>query len=135
VRYLKGRRKLEWHYDYQGVPKKVTYETDSDWAEDETARKSSSSVYGLFGAHLLDMQVASQPVVARSNGEAEFYAIGRGAASAIMMTQVSNDSCAGRALASRIGSGKVRHLHIRDLWTQERQRSGELELGRRSTSR
>ncbi|CAK0818942.1 unnamed protein product, partial [Prorocentrum cordatum] len=145
VRYLHGRRELGWFYEKQEMPKAVLYETDSDWAEDEITRKSTSSVYGFFGSHLLETQVASQPVVALSSGEAEFYAIGRGAASAIMMRQfyqqcgievaskVHSDSNAGRAIATRIGSGKVRHLQIRDLWVQERVRLGELQLGRVDT--
>ncbi|CAK0873283.1 unnamed protein product, partial [Prorocentrum cordatum] len=145
VRYLHGRRELGWFYEKQEMPKEVLYETDSDWAEDEITRKSTSSVYGFFGSHLLETQVASQPVVALSSGEAEFYAIGRGAASAIMMRQfyqqcgievaskVHSDSNAGRAIATRIGSGKVRHLQIRDLWVQERVRLGELQLGRVDT--
>ncbi|CAK0902772.1 unnamed protein product [Prorocentrum cordatum] len=129
VRYLHGRRELGWFYEKQEMPKE----------------KSTSSVYGFFGSHLLETQVASQPVVALSSGEAEFYAIGRGAASAIMMRQfyqqcgievaskVHSDSNAGRAIATRIGSGKVRHLQIRDLWVQERVRLGELQLGRVDT--
>ena len=145
VRYLHGRRELWWMYDRQDMPRAVVYETDSDWADDEVTRKSTSSVFGFFGSHLLETQVASQPVVALSSGEAEFYAIGRGAASAIMMRQffaqcgievrsrVSSDSSAGRAIASRIGSGKVRHLQIRDLWVQERVREGDLLLDRVST--
>ena len=145
VRYLHGRRELGWFYEKQEMPKEVLYETDSDWAEDEITRKSTSSVYGFFGGHLLETQVASQPVIALSSGEAEFYAIGRGAASAIMMRQffqqcgievaskVHSDSNAGRAIATRIGSGKVRHLQIRDLWVQERVRLGELQLGRVDT--
>ena len=90
---------------------------------------------------MLETQVATQAVVALSSGEAEFYALGRAAASVIMMRQVfeqcgfvgvvgvvQSDSSAARGIASRIGSGKLRHLHIRDLWIQEKTRSGEIKL-------
>ena len=102
-------------------------------------------MYGYLGHHLIETQVASQPVIALSSGEAEFYAIGRGAASAIMIRQflgqcgikveavIRSDSSAGRAIATRIGSGKLRHLHIRDLWIQERARARDLRLERVST--
>ncbi len=145
VRYLKGKPSVAWVFAYQTMPKAVLYETDSDWAECEITRKSTSSVYGFFGKHLLETCVASQSVVALSSGEAEFYAIGRGAASAIMMrqffevvgievkAQVNSDSSAARGIATRIGSGRVRHLHIRDLWVQERIREGELHLGKVGT--
>ncbi len=124
------------------MPTVVPHQTDSDWADDDATRKSNSCVYGYFGKHLLETQVASQATVALSRGEAEFCAIGRGAASTIMMRQVylqcgvivtslvEIDSNEGRAIATRIGSGKVRHLMIRDLWVQERVRAGELQLGR-----
>ena len=145
VRYLRGRRELCWIYKRQSMPTEIVYETDSDWADDELTRKSTSSVYGYLGRHLIETQVASQPVVALSSGEAEFYAIGRGAASAIMIRQflgqcdikieavIRSDSSAGRAIATRIGSGKLRHLHIRDLWIQERVRARDLRLERVST--
>ena len=145
VRYLRGRRELCWIYKRQSMPTEIVYETDSDWADDELTRKSTSSVYGYLGRHLIETQVASQSVIALSSGEAEFYAIGRGAASAIMICQflgqcdieieavIRSDSSAGRAIATRIGSGKLRHLHIRDLWIQERVRARDLRLERVST--
>ena len=86
-----------------------------------------------------------QEQVALSSGEAEFYAIGRGAASALMMKYfleqvgievvavIQSDSSAARGIASRIGCGKLRHLHIRDLWIQEKVRSAELVLERALT--
>ena len=51
----------------------------------------------------------------------------------MVKSQVNSDSNAARGIASRIGSGKVRHLQIRDLWVQERVRSGELQLGKVGT--
>ena len=46
---------------------------------------------------------------------------------------IQSDSSAARGIASRIGCGKLRHLHIRDLWIQEKVRSGELVLERALT--
>ena len=48
-------------------------------------------------------------------------------------SRVSSDSSAGRAIALQIGSGKVRHLQIKDLWVQERIRQGDLSLDRVAT--
>jgi hypothetical protein len=145
VRYLVGRPLVAWTFDVQELPSQVVYECDSDWAEDRTTRRSTTSIFGYFGAHLLETQVASQAVVALSSGEAEFYAIGRAAASSILLRQffeqcgvavasvVASDSSAGRSIATRIGSGKVRHLQIRDLWVQERVRNKELMIQRVAT--
>ena len=145
-RYLKGKPVLEWHFPKQSLPKRVVYQSDSDWAEDTETRKSTTCVFGYFGSHLLETQVATQAVVALSSGEAEFYAVGRAAASAIMMRQfyeqvglpvravIQSDSSAARGMASRIGCGKIRHLQIRDLWIQERVRSGDLLLEKALTA-
>ena len=46
---------------------------------------------------------------------------------------IQSDSSAARGIASRIGCGKLRHLHIRDLWIQEKVRSAELVLERALT--
>ena len=94
------------------------------------------------GKHLLESVSSTQSVVALSSGEAELIAICRGAASALLTAQflrqcrvkttavVATDSHAGRAMATRIGSGKVRHLDIKHLWVQERVRSQELHVTR-----
>lgn len=145
-RYLIDRSALAWMYKVQETPGRVMYQSDSDWGDDKETRKSSTCTLGYFGAHLLETQVAMQAVVALSSGEAEFYALGRAAASAIMMRQVfeqcgfvgmeaivQSDSSAARGIASRIGSGRPRHLHIRDLWIQEKTRSGEIKLERART--
>ncbi len=139
-RYLKGKPILEWQFPKQDLPKRVVYQSDSDWAADMDTRKSTTCVF------LLETQVATQAVVALSSGEAEFYAVGRAAASAIMMRQfyeqvglpvravIQSDSSAARGMASRIGCGKIRHLQIRDLWIQERVRSGDLLLEKALTA-
>ena len=144
-RYLKGKPVLLWRFPKQKLPTRVVYQTDSDWAECKETRKSTTCIFGFFGSHLLETQVAGQSLIALSSGEAEFYAIGRGSASALMMKYfleqvgievvavIQSDSSAARGIASRIGCGKLRHLHIRDLWIQEKVRSGELVLERALT--
>lgn len=140
-RYLIDRPGILWRYPIQETPTRVMYQSDSDWGDDKEHRKSTTCIFGYFGAHLLETQVANQAVIALSSGEAEFYAMGRAAASAIMMKQVlfqcrfpnmeavvQSDSSAARGIASRIGSGKLRHLQIRDLWIQEKTRNGEIKL-------
>ena len=63
---------------------------DSDWASDKKTRKSMSSYSERFGNHLIDSSCARQSVIALSSGEAEFYALTRGAASGMMSKQVWN---------------------------------------------
>ncbi|CAK0839054.1 unnamed protein product [Prorocentrum cordatum] len=65
------------------------------------------------------------------SGEAEFYAIIKGAAQGVQTSQVIesfvgreckldvlSDSSAARGICNRQGSGKVRHLSAKDLWVQ-----------------
>jgi hypothetical protein len=142
VRFLIGAPVLEWYYPVQALPREVLVETDSDWAEDAVTRRSTSCIMLYHGKHLVESVSSTQSVIALSSGEAELIAICRGAASALLATQflrqcgvkttavVATDSNAGRAMATRIGSGKVRHLDIKHLWVQERVRAAELHVTR-----
>jgi hypothetical protein len=81
-----------------------------------------------------------QGSVALSSGEAEFYAAGKAAVEVLgarslfadlgwsSQLQICMDAEAARAIASRQGIGKVRHLEVRYLWLQDRVRRGELRL-------
>ena len=72
-----------------------------------------------------------QATPALSSGEAEYYAVVKAAAEALGMealakdlgwevkVQLMVDSSAEKAIASRSGLGKVRHLEVRDLWVQD----------------
>ena len=69
--------------------------------------------------------------VATSSGEAEFYALAKSASRAlgavamaadmakVVKPRVRVDATASKAIASRRGVGRVRHLHTQILWVQE----------------
>ena len=73
---------------------------------------------------------------ALSSGEAELYATGRAAAGGLQAVQllveagmepkleVLTDSSANLGMHNRIGSGRVQHLDVKWLWTQEALQSG-----------
>ena len=80
--------------------------------------------------------------MARSSGEAELYACNKGASIGLgirsnlgdmgiviapQMT-LSTDSSTAKAIASRRGLGKVRHIDVEELWIQERVHRGEVLL-------
>ena len=127
-----------WLFQYQGVVKQLTVFTDSDWATDHLTRRYMSCSVELFGLHLVEVSCGRQSVVALSS--AEFYAMTRGAASGLQTIQIYQgsgvsitlvlkcDSSAARGIASRNGSGKVKHLHILELWFQSYVRSGSIKL-------
>ena len=55
---------------------------------DKATRKNMSSYVERFGHHMIDASCNRQSVVALSSGEAEFYAITRGAAAGRMTVQM-----------------------------------------------
>ena len=84
----------------------------------------------------------TQATRALSTAEAEYYAVVTGAAEGLGMqsmmadlgvtTQVRvwTDSNAAKAIASRRGLGKTRHVELRYLWLQEMTKSGRVKMRR-----
>ena len=103
---------------------------DSDWAGCLTTRRSTTGLIAMLGGHCVKHASLLQSQVGLSSGEAEFYALCRGAATGLglvsyladlgvnAMLRCHSDSSAARAVASRRGLGKLRHVHTRFLWLQ-----------------
>ena len=82
----------------------------------------------------------TQAVIASSSGEAVFYGIVKGSSIGIGIRSVladlgvdsrigvHTDASAAKAIASRKGLGKVRHIEVNQLWIQDRVGSGDVEL-------
>ncbi len=152
ARYVVKYPSEVWLFKYQEMPKVLRIYTDSDWAGNSETRKSVSCAVERYGSHMLECTVGKQSVVALSSAEAEFYAIVRGTAMGMQSLQIvdamakvfdrtaevslriSSDSSAARAICNRIGSGKVRHLSIKELWIQEEVRQKRLALDSVDTS-
>ena len=94
----------------------------------------------MVGSHVIKCWSATQPGVAMSSGEAEFYGVVRAAAAGLgikslygdigigMPVRVWTDSSAAIGVCNRQGLGKLRHLECKALWIQQRLRLGEFEL-------
>ena len=92
------------------------------------------------GQHLLKSWSSNQQIVALSCGEADLYALTKGAAQTLgiqsmardmgeeLKAVVRSDSSAALAMPQRVGLGKVRHLAVQYLWIQERHSKKELDL-------
>lgn len=140
AKFLKKQPRETWVFNFQDCPRELWVHTDSDWASDESTRRSMSCCVERFGSHVIDCSCGRQSVVALSSGEAEFYSMTRGAASGIQTTQIfagfgydliqvmKCDSSAARGIASRNGSGKVKHLSIKQLLLQEHVRNGSIRV-------
>ena len=85
----------------------------------------------MCGSHCLKTWSKTQALVAKSSGEAELYAVVKGAAEALGMAtlakdlgrkveiQLHIDALAAKGMIERKGLSKVRHLDVNVLWLQE----------------
>ena len=145
VRYLVKYPKEVWEYNLQDEPSAVQVYSDSDWATCQRTRKSMSCYAIRFGEHLLDTSCARQSTVALSSGEAEYYALTRGASAGLLVKDVLaelgrevkldclTDSSAAKGITARRGVGKVKHLDLRELWLQDKAENKELRVLKEGT--
>ena len=80
--------------------------------------------------------------MARSSGEAELTGIVKGASHSLgfqalaedmgmtLSLHVLSDATAAIGICRRRGLGKIRHLHVSDLWIQERLKTGDFSLSK-----
>lgn len=140
VRYLAGKKYVEYRYPWGDMPKTLDVYVDSDWAKCSGTRKSTSAGHIRCGPYHLKNFVKTQSVIALLSAEAELYAIVTGLTEAILIQNlflelgydleivVHSDSAAGRAMCRRSGVGKVKHLHIKVLWVQQKLQNKEFLL-------
>ena len=114
--------------------------SDSDWAGCKKTRKSTSGGAMVASGGLVKTWSSTQSIVAQSSGEAEYYAMVRAAAEGLGMQSIMSDlgwyptihlwvdSSAAKAMASRTGLGKVRHMEVKFLWLQQALRDKKFRL-------
>ena len=125
-----------WHDD----PVELLTYVDSDWAGDRASRKSTSSGMIFRGHHVLKSWSSNPQVIALSSGDAELYALTKGAAQTLgivsmardmgegLIAVIRSDSSAALAISQRVGLGKVRHIEVQYLWIQERHAALQIDL-------
>ena len=96
----------------------------------------------MHGIHLIGQWPRTQSVIPLSSAEAELNALSKAGSEALgvinyarelgirMKPVLYSDSLAAQGILARRGSGKVKHLETKQLWLQERVRSGEITLTR-----
>ena len=137
ARYLVEVPKLVWRFaENEGRHDKpqIDIYTDSDWAGDKESRKSTSGGLITVAGGTCKSWAGTQSTIAASSGEAEYYSLIKGAAEGLgfqalakdlgfdMNVFVWVDASAAKAIVSRIGLGKVRHMEVKYLWAQEAHR-------------
>ena len=142
ARYLVGCLELEWWFGNieEWELHKIDVFVDSDWAGCLKTRKSTSGGVVCLGGVGVKSWASTQATIATSSGEAEYYAIAKGAAEGLGMkailkdlgvessVSVYTDSTAAKGMGSRTGLGKMRHLEVKMLWIQEAVGRGVITL-------
>ena len=139
-RYLMGVPRAVQTFRWQEATGLVTTFTDSDWAGDRESRKSTSGGVVCIGLHMIKSWCSAQQIVALSSGEAELYALvkGAGQTKGIMSMlrdfgmefdgKVCTDASAAIGISFRKGLGRTRHIDVQYLWIQEEIAEGRLKL-------
>jgi hypothetical protein len=141
-RYLLQYPPLVWKFTEGGSlgPEFLDVYSDSDWAGDKLTRKSTSGGVAAVDGGAVKTWSSTQSTIALSSGEAEYYALVKAAAEGLGIQAIARDlgfemtirlwvdSSAAKAVVSRIGLGKVRHMEVKYLWAQEAHRAGRFQV-------
>ena len=138
IRYLQGKPRVSLFYGFQDPNPDIVVMTDSDWGGDRLTRRSTSGGVVMNGWHTISWWCKLQSTIALSSCEAELNASVKGASEGLNAQgiaqdfgydpnlEIQTDASAARGVIMRQGVGMIRHLHINQLWLQERVREGDL---------
>jgi hypothetical protein len=142
ARYLVGARRLVWRYHEKEDGDEMVHVdvfVDSDWATG-WSRKSTSGVMMAVDGVGIKHWSRTQKARALSSGEAEYYAMVTGCAEGLGMQSLAEDlgwrmdvriwtdSSAAKAVETRRGLGKLRHVELKWLWVQDMVKEGRVKL-------
>ena len=142
ARYLVKSPRWAKKIKYQQNTGTINAYVDTDFAGCRRTRRSTSGGLIMLGGHMVKSWSRNQAVIALSSGEAEYYGIVRGASIGLGTQSILvdlgcsaklvawTDAMAAKGIATRRGLGKVRHIHTRELWLQEKLADGELEMAK-----
>ena len=140
ARYLVGVPRVVQQFNWQASPDRITAIVDTDYAGCLETRKSTSGGVLMHGSHCIRSWSTTQSVIALSSGEAELYGIVKGASAGLgfqsiakdlgssLYVDVYSDSAAAKGMVRRTGLGKVRHIHVQELWVQQALRENRFGL-------
>ena len=141
IEYLRKHPRWVCMYEWQSPPKGFTIYTDSDWGGCTRTRRSTSGGVALHGSHCILTWSRTQQLVALSSAEAELNASVKAAQEGLSLKHLAEefgdqvflrlcgDSSANDGILKRSGTGKVKHLSVRQMWLQEKVGQGDLWHG------
>ena len=140
ARFLLGMPRLVWSFPIQERSDTLKVYVDTDFGGCQTTRRSTSGGIAMSGKHPIKHWSLTQTTIALSSGEAELSGICRGASLALglqsiakdlgihLKVEILTDATAAIGICRRRGLGKIRHLHVADLWVQDRLKKGDFVL-------
>ena len=140
ARFILGMPRLVWRFPIQSAKDTLKVYVDTDFGGCQSTRRSTSGGIALRGSHPIKHWSITQTTIALSSGEAELGGICRGASIALglqslaadlgitLKVEILTDATAAIGICRRRGLGKIRHLHVADLWVQDRVRRGDFAL-------
>ena len=140
VRFVVGLPRLVWQFPFQPWIDELKVYVDTDFGGCQHTRRSTSGGIALLGSHPIKHWSVTQTTIALSSGEAELGGICHGASIALglqslasdlgikLRVEILTDATAAIGIGRRRSLGKIRHLHVSDLWIQDRLRSGDIKL-------
>ena len=140
IQYLATRPRLATLYKWREESGVVKVFTDSDWAScPRTRRSTSGGVIGVNG-HMVAQWSRLQGCVTLSSGEAELAAAIKGVCEGLSVKHLMEewgdqvhlenycDSSAARGVVHRKGVGKLKHLEVKHMWIQEREKANDFKM-------
>ena len=138
------------HYGHvlqlEEVPTHIDIYVDADWGGCKKTGRSTTGVVVLIGGMSVSAICNTQPgLPALSSAESELRAMCKGAIEGIYVKHVMEelgfelplrmwtDSTAGRAAATRLGVGRIKHLTIQDLYVQGLVQAKMLQINKVAT--
>jgi hypothetical protein len=133
VRYLHKTTGTTLWLSFQGPRNehKLEIYTDTNFAADSETRKSTSCAAVFYNCGLVHFHARGQSTIATSTAEAELYGVCSGLCEGLAIrsllqelgenvcTLVYTDSDAGRAICSKSGLSKTKHVQVKYQWVQE----------------
>ena len=148
LRYVKGTEDMSTVFEMRDskdrgeqLVKRLEVYTDSDWASDQTSRKSTSGAVIMAEGMRLHAHSRGQAPVALSSCEAEVMAVSEGIKEALLLQEVlmfaglghyeievKMDRSAAHAFFHRRGVGRMKLIYSRILWLQDLIATGGVRL-------
>ena len=145
ARFLLGTKHLALHLWRQTFPKCISTYVDRDFDGCRSTRRNTTGMVQMVGGHDVKHSSNLQGATGLNVPECEYHALTHGAAHGLglrsymadlgleMSLEILSDSSA-RALASRRGLGRQRHVQTRYLWLQERLAAAHLSVQKVKTT-